>query len=260
MIIVDTVDRLQTILVKARSTRKIHFIPTMGALHKGHVSLIQKAKQNNGFIIVSLFINPTQFNEPRDYHSYPKTLTADKNLLKKLDIDCLFIPTERTIYPNNNDFSIQVHCNIGTILEGAARPGHFAGVLTVVMKFLLLIQPTYAYFGEKDYQQAILVEKMIKSFFLKTIIVKCPIIRETSGLPFSSRNSNLTVAEKSILKDIYQILRNDSFNCLDLLVNKIKEKGASVEYLKEINGRIFLAMQLGKTRLIDNFLKETGPC
>ena len=260
MIKANTIENLRNLLSKISSEKKIGFVPTMGALHSGHATLIKKARDENDYVIVSIFVNPTQFNEKKDYESYPNTLTMDIELLEKFDVDCLFLPEEKTMYPTGYDFAIHPNHAGASILEGQARPGHFIGMLTIVMKLLLLIQPNKAYFGEKDFQQVMLVDQMVKSFFLPTVIVRCPTQREASGLPFSSRNARLNQVEKNTIERIYQILQKENFSNLPILADKIKECGVSVEYLEEIEERIFLAMRIGKTRLIDNFSKETGPC
>ena len=260
MILIRDILVLQQLLSQIRQNKKIGFVPTLGALHAGHLSLIHRAKQENDSVVVSIFVNPTQFNDSIDYQHYPRSLDSDKRILEEIGIDYLFAPKEKDMYPDEYDFLIKPNINIASVLEGRARPGHFEGMLTIVMKLLLIIQPFAAYFGEKDYQQLKLIQQLTQSFFLLTTIVSCPTVREKSGLPLSSRNARLTQDERRLMESIYQLLKRDSFSDLNSLLNKIMNRGVRVEYLEAMDNRIFLAMGVGQLRLIDNFLKETGPC
>src|SRR5262249_39761740 len=159
--------------------------PTMGHLHVGHLSLCHRAKIENDVTVVSIFINPTQFNEANDFKSYPRTLEQDKTLLMEADIDYVFVPETEAIYRDNYEMVVSESL-LSTCLEGEFRPGHFNGMLTVVLKLLNLIHPTRAYFGEKDYQQLLLIKKMVEAFFLPIEIIGCPILRDTDGVAFSS--------------------------------------------------------------------------
>lgn len=238
----------------------VGFVPTMGALHAGHASLVEAAKQNNDTVVVSIFVNPMQFNQTQDYQSYPRVLKNDSALLGELGVDCLFLPEQSNLYPAGYNFSVLPHNEIAAKLEGLVRPGHFAGMLTVVMKLLMLVRADRAYFGEKDYQQVVLVEEMVRSFFLSTEVVRCPTIREKEGFPLSSRNVRLRAHERGLLENGYQVLRQEKFDDLTRLSAEIELLGLKVEYLEDVDDRIFLAFHLGDTRVIDNFLKSEGPC
>ena len=235
----------------------IGFVPTMGNLHEGHVSLIQQSKQQNDKTVLSIFINPTQFNNADDFNRYPKTVEQDKALAKKHGVDEIILPDYNLLYPDNYNYKI-TECNISKILEGQYRPGHFDGVLTVVLKLLLIIKPTRAYFGEKDYQQLVLVKNMVKSFFVETDIVGCPTVRNKQGLPLSSRNSLLTPEQYKQANYFPAIFHNKNLSCQEI-TEKLKRAGFEVDYIEDYNNRRFAAVKIGNIRLIDNIeLKGTG--
>lgn len=259
MIIIKSVQELRNKL-EGYLDKRIGFVPTMGSLHGGHSSLIKQAKKDSDCVFVSIFINPYQFNDDHDFQSYPRQLTSDSLLLKELEVDYLFIPDCDELYPIGYDYIIHANNHITSSLEGVARPGHFNGMLTVVMKLLMLVRPTFAYFGEKDYQQALLIEEMAASFFVPTTIIKCPTIRDKSGLPLSSRNKRLTQSDKFLLTRVYKSLIVNNYEDLKALIEIIQSLGVHVEYLQEVSKRIFIAIKISNTRIIDNFLKETGPC
>jgi pantoate--beta-alanine ligase len=175
--------------------KSVGFVPTMGALHEGHLSLIRRAKAENDFVAVSIFVNPTQFNDPADFEKYPRTLQTDSALVDSAGVDLIFSPTPREMYPNGFDTSVKVNA-LSAKLEGEFRPGHFDGVSIVVSKLLNIVAPTRAYFGEKDYQQLQIVRRMVQDLNMQIEIVPCPIIREADGLAMSSRNSRLTPEER----------------------------------------------------------------
>ncbi|WP_419419557.1 4-phosphopantoate--beta-alanine ligase [Legionella sp. D16C41] len=227
------------------------FVPTMGNLHAGHSSLMQISRQENELTAVSIFINPTQFNRPDDYSHYPRTLEADLLLLQENHIDYCLIPTEQAIYPDNYRYKI-IENDFSTIMEGTHRPGHFNGVLTVVMKLLNLVKPKHAYFGEKDYQQYCLIRDMVRAFFMPVIITLCPTIREeASQLAFSSRNNLLTQNEKQLAKRFASIFHQDK--AYDEISKQLKENHIDVEYFIEHGNRRFIAVNIGNVRLIDNY-------
>ena len=171
--------------------KTVGFVPTMGALHSGHESLLAASQQENDLTVLSIFVNPTQFNNPDDLKNYPQTLERDLLIAEKNGVNAVFIPESMNeLYPDQYRFKI-TETEFSTQLCGAHRPGHFDGVLTVVMKLFQLTQPTRAYFGEKDHQQLTLIKDMVASFFLPIEIVACPTIRETTGLAMSSRNTRL---------------------------------------------------------------------
>ena len=230
------------------SLSKIGFVPTMGALHEGHASLLKKAREENQLIILSVFVNPTQFNNPNDLTGYPKTFEHDLSMARKEKVDVLFFPKYEDIYADNYRFKLTEN-EFSKKLCGAHRPGHFDGVLTVVLKLLMLTKANKAYFGEKDYQQLKLVQDMAKALFVETKIIGCPTFREHSGLAMSSRNLRLSpqALEKASL--IYKTIKNNSAN---EAFEKLKSAGFDVDYVEEHFGRRFVAASLEGIRLIDN--------
>jgi pantoate--beta-alanine ligase len=225
------------------------FVPTMGALHAGHLSLIEKAKKENDQVCVSIFINPTQFNNAEDFEKYPHNPQHDLEQLAKIDTDFVLMPTPKQIYPDDYRYKISESAD-SEILCGQHRPGHFTGVLTVVMRLLQIAQAENAYFGEKDYQQYRLIAGLAKNFFLETKIIGCPIVREESGLAMSSRNERLTAAGREKAALIYQSLRT-STSCAAVR-DQLTTAGFEVEYVEEHWGRRFVAAWIDGVRLIDN--------
>ncbi len=185
----------------------IGFVPTMGALHKGHISLIDKAKSENDYVVCSIFVNPVQFNNKEDFDKYPIQNDVDIELLKKNRCDVLFIPSVKEVYPKapNENFSFG---QLEKVMEGAFRPGHFNGVAIVVKKLFEIINSDKAYFGEKDFQQLMIIQALVKQLNLDIEIVPCPIIREADGLAMSSRNVRLTEHQRAIAPQIYALLKN----------------------------------------------------
>lgn len=228
----------------------IGFVPTMGNLHEGHASLYTMSKKENALTVASIFINPKQFNRSDDYRNYPRTLEADLALLEKLGVDYCLLPTEEAIYPDSYSYQIQEN-TVSQYMEGKHRPGHFTGVLTVVMKLLNLVKPERAYFGEKDYQQYLLIREMVAAFFMNIEIKSCPTIREKSGLAFSSRNNRLNPSERA-LADIFAQIFHQKKN-IALITQELEEKGIEVEYLEDFVGRRYCAVHIGPVRLIDNY-------
>lgn len=177
-----------------REGKSIGFVPTMGALHAGHLSLLSRARDKNDIVVMSLFVNPTQFNDPSDFKNYPRDAERDKELAAGAGCDVVFAPSREEIYPEGFDTVVTVR-GLSDILEGASRPGHFAGVSTVVAKLLNIVQPARAYFGEKDYQQLQLIRRLTADLDIPAEIVACPTVREPDGLAMSSRNVRLSVEE-----------------------------------------------------------------
>lgn len=227
------------------------FVPTMGNLHAGHASLVKKSQQENAKTVVSIFVNPTQFNNTEDFKQYPRTNEADSQLLSNLQVDYCILPSEHAIYPDGYTFQVQEN-SLCQLMEGRYRPGHFNGVLTVVMKLLHIVQPTRAYFGEKDYQQYLLIKEMVRAFFLNIEIVACPTIREPSGLAFSSRNNRLT-QEQRIIANTFARIFHQPKSC-EQIAFELKQNGISVEYVQAHEGRKFAAVRIGAIRLIDNYV------
>lgn len=237
-----------------RSNRtSLGFIPTMGALHAGHLSLVERSRRENDRTLVSIFVNPTQFNDPRDLEKYPRTLERDLELLRGAGADYLLYPDYETLYGDRYRYRIQEN-ELSTVLCGAHRPGHFDGVLTVVMKLLNIARADRAYFGEKDYQQLLLIQGMARAFFHGTEIIGCPTVREKDGLAMSSRNTLLSPAERTRAPIFPQILRSrHPTESLEALRTRLIEEGFEVDYIEERAGRRFGAVRLGSVRLIDNF-------
>jgi pantoate--beta-alanine ligase len=225
------------------------FVPTMGALHEGHLSLIRRSIAENDQTLVTIFVNPMQFNDPKDYETYPQTREQDVARLSAMNNVHLLFPTREELYGDNFTFQV-CEKTVSTILCGKFREGHFTGVLTVVMILLHIAEAQTAYFGEKDFQQWKLVSEMAKSFFLNTQIKSCPTTREADGLAMSSRNLRLGVSERELAPQFYQILKQ---RCsLEEIEQNLTRAGFRVEYVEEKWGRRLAAVYLGNHRLIDN--------
>lgn len=230
--------------------KTIGFVPTMGNLHAGHASLLHRSTQDNALTVASIFINPTQFNESNDYIHYPRTLEADLATLKACDVDFCLLPDEQAMYPDGYRF--QVHdTQHPPMMETRERPGHFTGVLTVVLKLLQITRPHRAYFGEKDYQQLLLIQAMADAFFLDTTIIGCPTIREDSGLALSSRNHRLTPEER-VLAEKFARMFHQPVPCRQIQ-SELEAQGITVDYVETYNNRRFAAVKIGTVRLIDNY-------
>ena len=254
---------------------KVGFVPTMGALHEGHLSLINRAKNDNDIVVSSVFVNPIQFNNPTDLEKYPRTPELDIEKLKNAGCDAVFMPSVEEMYPEK----VEDHYDFGElerVMEGACRPGHFNGVAIVVRKLFEIVNPDKAYFGEKDFQQLAIIKKMVCNLNMGLEIVPCPIIRENDGLAMSSRNVRLNEEERAIAPKIFATLndavsKKDSMSPAEMreyaLAKYAEIKEFDVEYVEitdEINlqsinnwdecehARIFVALQLGPVRLIDN--------
>ncbi len=229
--------------------RSVGFVPTMGALHAGHVSLIRRARQENETVVVSIFVNPTQFNNPEDLQNYPRVIDEDIQLCKQAGADYLLLPSEKELYRDEYRYRVTETAE-SQRMEGVHRPGHFDGMLTVVLKLLQWVRPTRAYFGEKDYQQLVLVRGMASAFFLESEIIGCPTVREADGLAMSSRNRRLHPEARRIAPRFYELLRSD------LGVAEISEAltkaGFKVDYVEQHEGRRYGAVFLDNVRLIDN--------
>jgi pantoate--beta-alanine ligase len=233
---------------------KVGFVPTMGALHEGHESLIKESIKENDLTVLSVFVNPTQFNQTEDYEKYPKTWETDLAIAERNNVDVVFAPKNPDeLYPDHYRYQLSEK-ELSKTLCGEFRPGHFEGMLTVVMKLLQITKPRRAYFGEKDFQQLSLIKGMADAFFLDTEIVACPTVREESGLALSSRNLRLSDDEKKIAPKLHQIMQ--SAQDLNDAKSALQSLGFTVEYLTELptpfGTRRFVAAWLGKVRLIDN--------
>jgi len=228
------------------------FVPTMGALHQGHRSLIDRCRSENDLTVVSIFVNPTQFNDPKDLRNYPRTFEKDLELLEAAGVDYLLSPDYESIYPDDYRYQVQ-ETSFSAELCGKSRPGHFTGVLSVVMKLLQLVRPHRAYFGEKDYQQFVLIKEMARAFFLQTEIRSCPTIRDDDGVAMSSRNALLSPDGRSRAAEFARLLKApmNSKERMDALANV-----GTVEYIEEMLGRRFGAIRIDGVRLIDNIPLE----
>lgn len=226
----------------------VGFVPTMGAIHRGHLSLIERSRKENEITVVSIFVNPTQFDNPEDLQKYPRTFDQDCQMLERADVDYLFSPDYHSLYPDEYRYRLQESA-LSKELCGRFRVGHFDGVLTVVMKLLQLVQARRAYFGEKDYQQYVLVKGMAEAFFLTAEICSCPTLREDDGLAMSSRNVRLSPEGRKKAAEFARLLRT-SMNSQERL-NALQKLG-TVDYVEERFGRRFGAIHIDGIRLIDN--------
>jgi pantoate--beta-alanine ligase len=228
------------------------FAPTMGNLHAGHASLFLASQKENHHTVSSLFINPTQFNQAEDFKHYPRTLASDLKIMKDSGVDFCILPDEKSMYAD--EYNYQIHeQQLCQLMEGKQRPGHFNGVLTIVMKLLNLTKPHKAYFGEKDYQQYLLIHGMAKAFFMDIEINVCPTVREPSGLAYSSRNNRLNKEQKKLAEEFATLFQQKNLSC-EQIQEQLNQKGIMVEYIEEHQGRRFAAVLIDNIRLIDNYV------
>lgn len=276
MKIIRLISELRAELEQGRAlSRTIGLVPTMGALHSGHISLVERAVAENDITVVSVFVNPTQFNDKNDLKNYPRTLDADCALLESAGVDYVFAPEVEEMYPKP-DTRIFSFAPLDTVMEGACRPGHFNGVAQIVSKLFYAVEPDRAYFGEKDFQQLAIIREMVAQLELKLEIVGCPIVRESDGLALSSRNMLLTEEERTraliISRTLFESLEFAKENTLQATKSFVEEKinavdGFKLEYFQIVNGRTLqqidnwddcdyvvgcIALFCGKIRLIDN--------
>ncbi len=206
MLTVTTVKELKSAVKQAREAGKsIGLVPTMGALHEGHKSLVDRCRKENNVVVVSVFVNPTQFNNKEDLRTYPRTEEADKALLEAAGCDVVFMPTVEEVYPEPDTRVFNLG-PVAEVMEGPMRPGHFNGVAQVVSKLFMMVEPDRAYFGEKDFQQIAVIREMVRQLGFKLEIVPCPIVREADGLAKSSRNVRLTPENRAVAPCIYRLL------------------------------------------------------
>ena len=276
MIVYRTKDDLTGHLLSLKNKDlTVGLVPTMGALHAGHASLVERAALENDLVIVTIFVNPTQFNDPSDLEHYPRTLDQDLELLRSLRADLVFVPSVREMYPGKDTQTFDLG-GLDRVMEGAYREGHFNGVAQIVSKFFLMIHPDRAYFGQKDFQQLVIVRRLVNILNLDLSVVSCPIIREKDGLAMSSRNVRLSKEERKLAPFIYETLVQAREQKLTLSPEQVKEwvrlrfleqplmrleyfeivedKGlTSIQTWDEkVNKVGCLAVHLGKVRLIDN--------
>ena len=265
------------LLAERRRGKSIGFVPTMGALHEGHLSLIKRSLDENDLTVCSIFVNPVQFNNKKDLENYPKTPDQDLRLLEKTGCDAVFTPEIEEIYPKGETVDIDLDFGyLDKILEGKFRPGHFKGVAIVVKKLFEIIEPQKAYFGKKDYQQLLIINHMVKKLNMPVEIVPCPIIREPDGLAMSSRNMRLSIRERQSAPLIWDVLSKVKEKSGTMSVSKLKEWAVNriskeplfrVEYIEiadkntlrplenwktKENAMVLAAVVLNDVRLIDN--------
>jgi len=280
MLCIQQSRKMQELSTNLRKEDKtIGFVPTMGYLHEGHLSLVRKARKENDILVVSIFVNPTQFGPGEDFKKYPRDLERDKSLLQKENVDILFNPIEKEMYPE--DFSTYVEeTSLTRKWEGEKRPGHFRGVTTVVTKLFHIVFPHRAYFGEKDWQQMLVIKKMVQDLNFPLEIISCPTIRENDGLAMSSRNTYLSPEGRKsavilyhVLKKGEKLIKESKKNVKEILRELVsliqKEAGAELDYLALVDPEtmepidklqkrnlIIIACRIEGTRLIDNLLVE----
>lgn len=233
------------------TTSTLGFVPTMGNLHQGHSSLFAQSLQDNHLTAVSIFVNPLQFNDPSDYQHYPRTLADDLALLEKQHVDYVLVPKASELYPEHLHYQLAEH-KLSLDMEGMYRPQHFEGVLTVVMKLLHLVKPNHVYFGEKDYQQCMLVQHMLEAFFMDIDMTICPTVREACGLPFSSRNRRLSAPQRHLAAQFAQIFQQPL--PIDAIKHQLEDLNIKIDYLVDKASRRFVAVWIDEVRLIDNRL------
>jgi len=234
---------------KTLTHQSIGFVPTMGNIHAGHLSLCQRSCTENEITIVSIFVNPKQFNDISDFENYPKTIKQDTALLEAHPIDYLLVPKLEEMYPFYDHYHI-AESEFSRELEGAFRPGHFNGMLTIVLKLLNLTQASRAYFGEKDYQQLLLVKNMAAAFFLPTDIIACKTVRDEDGVALSSRNARLNIAQRKKAAVFADLLKHTPN--YEEITGKLLEQDITVDYVTEQWQRRLGAVWIGGVRLIDN--------
>jgi pantoate--beta-alanine ligase len=234
---------------RAIGSETVGFVPTMGALHRGHASLVERCRAENQVAVASIFVNPSQFNDPRDLDRYPRTLDRDLALLESLGVDDVLAPTARDLYPHGYRFRLEADSLTG-VMEGAHRPGYLQGVMTVVLKLLNLAGAHRAYFGEKDYQQLKTIQEMTREFFIPTQIVACPTVRAASGLAESSRNALLSEAGRDKAAAIFRALTSAA--SAREAASILSAEGFTVDYVEDLWDRRFAAVFLEGVRLIDN--------
>jgi len=275
--IAKTISIVRRLIQQARSRGKsVGLVPTMGALHQGHIRLIKKASKNSDFVVVSIFVNPAQFGPKEDFKKYPRPLKDDLKLCRDAGADVVFAPSVREIYPRENLTWVDVE-KLSQPLCGRFRPGHFRGVATVCAKLFNIVQPDVAFFGQKDAQQAVLIKRMVADLNMPIKIIVCPTVRRPDGLALSSRNQYLTPQEKKDAVCLYKSLQkcrqmvalgiNDSRKIIAQMRKILSAASAKIEYVEIVDAEMLLplkridrpalvalAVRIGNTRLIDNVL------
>ena len=278
MKVISSLSEMQALSESARKAdRRIGFVPTMGFLHEGHLSLMRKARKDCDIVVVSVFVNPTQFGPNEDYDRYPRDVEGDRKKCDSAGVNVLFMPSAADMYPRNAVVSVSVD-GVSDVLEGAARPGHFRGVATVVAKLFNIVKPHAAFFGQKDFQQSVVIKRMVKCLNMDVDVIVFPTVREQDGLAMSSRNSYLSADERRSAASVYRALTagealvmsgaRDPVKLKDEIRSVLlKEKGVDIDYVEIADPEsltplvivktpavILAAVRLGRTRLIDNIL------
>lgn len=230
-------------------SKTVGFVPTMGNLHQGHQSLLKRSVNENQITVLSIFVNPTQFNNPDDLAKYPRTFAADVAIATHEKVDFILAPEYSDLYPDHYKYQVR-ETEFSQELCGKNRPGHFDGVLTIVLKLFNLVRPTKAYFGEKDFQQLQLIKNMVSAFFLDIDVVACPTMRDAHGLALSSRNNRLTPEQYQHALNFPKLLSAKK-SCAEIKQELI-HLGFKVDYIEEHQNRRFGAIHVGEVRLIDN--------
>ena len=281
MRIINTVQGIREVVKSVKEQKKsVGFVPTMGFLHEGHLALIRKAKEENDLVIVSIFVNPTQFGPGEDLESYPRDIDRDSKLSECAGADIIFYPTVEEVYPSGFNTFVEVEGHITKKLCGASRPGHFKGVTTVVSKLFNIVSPHKAYFGQKDAQQVAVIEQMVRDLNFDIKIIPCPIVREKDGLAMSSRNTYLNTEEREaalvlskslfIAEKMIKDGEKSASKIKGFITENIRsEELANIDYVEVVDAKtlnnidelqgdilIALAVRFGKTRLIDNIRLE----
>ena len=275
MKIVRSIQEMKSLRRQCQGT--VGFVPTMGYLHDGHLQLVRNAKMENSVAVASIFVNPTQFAPNEDFNAYPRDLERDCQMLESVGADIVFVPADTDMYPQGYNTWVIVQ-GITQYLEGRSRPTHFQGVTTVCNKLFNIVQPDRAYFGQKDAQQALVIQKMVRELDMNLEIIVCPTVRESDGLAMSSRNTYLTPQERPAANVLYRslMLAQDMYHQGEREAGKIKAAmtelvskvpGANIDYIsiadietladvEEISGKVLVSMavRIGKPRLIDNII------
>ncbi len=281
MRVIENISGLKAIIRAQKNAGKmIGFVPTMGYLHEGHMSLVRASVADNDFTVMSLFVNPTQFGENEDYDKYPRDYQGDSAKAENCGVDVLFIPSVNEMFPNGYNTYVEVIGEISGKLCGKSRPGHFRGVTTVVTKLFNLVEPNKAYFGQKDAEQVAIINKLVRELDINVEIVTCPIVRESDGLAMSSRNVYLNTEERKaalilstslfeakarimegersavrILAEINEKITGEKLACIDYVA---LADALTLEDIKQLKGKVLIALAVifGNTRLIDNIIVE----
>ncbi len=276
MELIKHLSEMRNYIRRIEKEKSIGFVPTMGYLHEGHLSLIKRARQDCDEVVVSIFVNPTQFGAGEDYHLYPRDLSRDIKLCKQEDLDVVFVPSREEMYPDGYSTFVKVEGELSSTLEGSSRPGHFQGVCTILTKLFNIISPDFSYFGQKDYQQVLVVKRLVRDLNFNTRIVVLPTVRERDGLAVSSRNSYLNKEERCAATVLHQSLEKAKQLIMEgkrdpaLVASKMRdlieaEPLAEIDYVAVVNPEtlqrveqigkevlIAVAVKIGEIRLIDN--------